>query len=99
MSDDGHGFSLPPFQAAEGLQKLQRELRALGLSERRGSFERRGQVLVQAALKDGKLQVSVAKRPARSPEWQHRELHSSADLRDLLADLKKRMAQWNERDD
>jgi hypothetical protein len=99
MSEEDPGFAPPPFNVAEGLQKLQRELRALGLSERQGSFERRGQVLAQAALKDGRLQVSVAKRPARSPEWQHRELRSSADLRDLLADLKKRLAQWNERDD
>ena len=99
MSEEDPGFAPPPFNVAEGLQKLQRELRALGLSERQGSFERRGQVLVQAAHKEGRLQVSVAKRPARSPEWQHRELRSGADLRDLLADLKKRLAQWNERDD
>ena len=64
MSEEDPGFAPPPFNVAEGLQKLQRELRALGLSERQGSFERRGQVLVQAALKEGRLQVSVAKRPA-----------------------------------
>ncbi|WP_425257550.1 hypothetical protein ACPOLB_18800 [Rubrivivax sp. RP6-9] len=99
MTDDD-GFALPPFDAAEGLQKLQRELRALGLAERGGVFERRGMAIAKVVLDGGVLQASTVKRPARSsPEWTHKTLRSSAELRDAVADLKKKLALWSDRDD
>ncbi len=97
---DGEGFAPPPFDAAEGLQKLQRELRALGLVERSGVFERRGVAIAKAVLDSGVLQISTVKRPSRSsPEWSHRPLRSGADVRDAVADLKKKLALWSDRDD
>ena len=97
MSEDF--FAPPPFKADEGLQRLQRELRGLGLAARGAQFERRGQALVSAALEGGTLKVAVVRQPARTPEWQARTLGSSAELRDFIAEVKTRLARWGDRDD
>jgi hypothetical protein len=97
---DDLGFALPPFNPDEAHEKLRRDLRALGLMEREGRFERSGQTLARAAVTEGQLQVAMVKRPAKSsPEWQARTLTSSAGVRDFVAELKKRMAGWSDRDD
>ncbi|HSI58749.1 MAG TPA: hypothetical protein VLA16_14415 [Ideonella sp.] len=97
MSEDF--FAPPPFKPEEGLQRLQRELRGLGLSERGAQFERRGQALVCAMLEDGVLKAALVRQPARTPEWQRRTLSSSAELRDFVAELKTRLARWGDRDE
>lgn len=100
MTDAGTGFGLPPFKADEALQKLKRELRELGLSEREGRFERRGITLAKANVQGDTILAARVRRPSRSsPEWMERTLRSSADLRDFVADLKKQLAQWSDRDD
>jgi len=44
--------------------------------------------------------AALVKRPSRnSPEWQRRQLKSSADARDFVADLKKKLAGWSDRDE
>jgi hypothetical protein len=99
MSDEDFGFAPPPFRPDEALQKLGRELRALGLAARGDQFEHRGQAVAKVALVDGQLQAAMVRRPGRSPEWQTRTLTQSAQLRDFVAELKKRMAAWTDRDD
>ncbi|MFG5407600.1 hypothetical protein ABXN37_05145 [Piscinibacter sakaiensis] len=42
MSENDDFFAPPPFSAESALQSVRRELRALGLAEREGRFERRG---------------------------------------------------------
>ena len=99
MSDD-FGFAPPPFQPEESLQKLQRELRDLGLTERAGRFERRGVAIARAAIDGSVIRAARVKRPSRSsPEWLDKVLRSSADARDFVADLRKQLAQWSDRDD
>ena len=89
MSDDLGGFSPPPFKPDEALQRLQRELRAMGLAEREGRFERRGVAMARVAVVGDALELRVVKRPSRnSPEWTTRSLTNSAAVRDALADLK-----------
>lgn len=88
-------FKPPAFRPDEALQRLRRELRALGLNEREGRFERQGQALLKgvAVSPDGAaLTLALARRLARSPEWQPRSLRDSAQLRDLLAEVKKRLS-------
>ena len=98
MSDDF--FAPPPFKPDEALQRLARELRGLGLAERAGVFERRGIAIARATVDGPSLQAARVKRPSRSsPEWQSRTLRSSADIRDFVADLKQRLAQWSDRDE
>ncbi len=98
MSDDV--FAPPAFSPEGALQRLKRELRELGLAERAGVFERRGVAIARAAVDGSTIAAARVKRPSRSsPEWQSRTLKSSADLRDFVADLKQRLAQWSDRDD
>ena len=101
MSMDDHpGFSSPPFKPEEALLTLKRGLRNLGLVEREGRFERRGSVIARAEVDGALLHAARVKRPSRtSPEWTEKPLHSAADVRDFIADLKKQLAQWSDRDD
>jgi hypothetical protein len=99
MSDEL--FTLPPFKADEALQRLKRELRDAGLTEREGRFERKGQVLARAALSDdgAVLRVATVKKPTRAPEWQEVTLRDAAQVRDFVADLKRKLKQWSDSDD
>ena len=99
MTDD-LGLDAQPFDAAQALQKLQRSLRDLGLIERAGYFERRGVAMARAVIDGMTIRAAKVKRPSRnSPEWAERVLRNSADARDFVADLKKQLAQWSDRDD
>ena len=100
MNTEDFGIAAPPFKPEDALASLARSLRELGLLERAGRFERRGTPIARAAVDGGALRAARVKRPSRtSPEWQERLLHSSADVRDFVADLKKQLAQWSDRDD
>ncbi len=100
MSEESWGFAPPPFQPEEALQRLRRDLREMGLSEREGTFERRGVRIARIRVADGALHAEAVKRPSRSsPEWNPRTLKSGADVRDFAADLKKKLAQWSDTDD
>ena len=89
-------FAPPAFDAAQALSGLQRSLRALGLSERAGHFEWQGWRV--AALEPGAQQISakMAQSPALQPRWERRELKNSADVRQYLDELKKRLARWSD---
>ena len=97
MSDDF--FAPPPFKPDEGLQRLQRELRALGLTEREGRFERRGQPIARVALDGAELKAARVQQPGRTPQWQERVIKDGAALRDFVAELKRELARWGDRDE
>lgn len=100
--NDADFFAAPAFKADEALARLRRELRDAGLTEREGRFERQGQAWARAALTaDGQsLAVAVVKKPSRqSPEWLSRTVRDSAQVRDFVADVKKRLASTADRDD
>lgn len=96
----------PPFNAEDALQRLHRDLRALGLTERPGVFERRGVAIARAAVAVAAqagpphLAAAVVRKPSRnSPEWQARTLRSAAEVRDFTQHVKKLLAQWSDRDE
>ena len=98
--DDSFSLAAPRLQPDEALQRLQRDLRALGLSLRDGMFERKGVAIARAAVDGAVIRAARVKAPRRTgPEWLLRELRNGTDLRDFVADLKKQLAQWSERDD
>lgn len=100
MNDEQFGFALPAFKPDEAIQALKRELRALGLTEREGRFERRGSAIARAAVDGEVIQAARVKRPSRSSlEWLARTLKHSGDVRDFVADLKKQLAAWSHDDD
>ena len=99
MSDDW-GFAVPAFQPDEALQRLRRDLRELGLTEREGCFERRGVAIARVAVDGAVLKAAVVRRPTRgSPEWMASALANSAQVRDFVARLKTNLAAWSDRDD
>jgi hypothetical protein len=73
MSDDV-GFAPPPFQPEEALQRLRRELRELGLSEREGVFERRGLAIARARV-DGAGRAAQPHEPALAAAHTARRRH------------------------
>jgi len=100
MSDDEFGFAPPPFKPEEALQRLKKDLRELGLGEREGRFERRGVAIARAAVDGAVLAAAVVRKPSRnSPEWLPKTLKSGADARDFVADLKRKLAGWGDRDE
>ena len=100
MDDEPGGFAPPPFKPDEALQTLRRALRGLGLTEREGRFERGGTPIARAAVVGTLLQAARVKRPSRtSPEWLGKDLKNGADVRSFVADLKKQLALWSDRDD
>jgi hypothetical protein len=92
MSDDF--FAPPPFNPDSALATLRRTLRELKLVERAGAFELAGQPVVRARADGPVLRLDVARRPSRSPEWEHAEARDHAQLRRFTDDLKKRLARW-----
>jgi hypothetical protein len=101
MSDDGDwGMALPAFKPDDTLAGLKRSLRELGLAERAGVFERRGTAIAKAAVDGAAIAAAVVKKPSRnSPEWQPKTLKSGAEVRDFVAELKRKLAGWSDRDD
>ena len=97
MNDDA--FAPPLFSPDEALQRARRDLRDLGLVEREGRFERKTQQIARIAIDGATLKAAIVRRPGRSPEWTEKTLRSSADLRDFVADLKKKLASWSDRDE
>jgi len=94
------GFAPPPFKPDDALQRLRRDLRDAGLTERGGQFDRRGVAIAKAVVAAGEISASVVKRPSRSsPQWQNRTLKSSAEVRDFVAQLKKQLSAWSDDDD
>lgn len=97
---DDFSFTPPAFKPDDALAGLQRSLRELGLVQRAGVFERRGTVIAKAAVDGGTIAAAVVKKPSRnSPEWQTRTLKSGAELRDFVADLKRKLGSWSDRDE
>ncbi|MEP6504945.1 MAG: hypothetical protein ABJD97_16510 [Betaproteobacteria bacterium] len=92
MPDDF--FAPPPFDATAARATLARALRDLKLAERNGAFELNGQPVVRATIDGALLRLDVARKPARSPDWEHAQAADHAQLRRFIDDVKKRVARW-----
>ena len=100
VMSEGDFFAPPAFKADEALDGLKKSLRELGLTERAGVFERRGMALARVAAEGAALQAAVVKRPSRSsPEWSTRQLHNGAEVRDFIAELKRKLGSWSDKDE
>lgn len=94
MPDDF--FAPPPFDATSARATLARALRDLKLVERHGAFELNGQPVVQASVDGTELTLRLARRLARSPDWEPARASDHAALRRFIDDVKKRMARWQD---
>ena len=101
MSDANDFFALPAFKPDEALLKLKRDLRDLRqLAERDGGrcFTLKGQDVLELAIEGAQLNAKLAKRPAQRPEWDSWTCKTSADVRRLQDEIKKRLARWTTED-
>jgi hypothetical protein len=100
MDDDSEAWSLPapPFRAEEALVQLRRALRDLKLAERGNAYELRGKRVVELALADAAIAVRLARRLALTPEWDRQTIRSAAEQRQLVDEVKKRLARWEHED-
>lgn len=97
MTDDELPFAPPPFDPRQALDKLRRELREVrGLTHQGETFEWRGQTVVAWTLDETAVRVRLAKRPARTPQWEDRRLASAAEVRRFVEDVRRRVARWND---
>ena len=92
MNDEN--FAAPPFNAADALIGLKRQLRDLKLAERGNAFEQRGKRVAEVSIDGGTIQIKLARRLALTPEWDRFTLEAAADQRKLVDELKKRLARW-----
>jgi hypothetical protein len=92
MSDEG--FASPPFNAADALVSLKRQLRDLKLAERSIAFEQRGKRVVELVLDGGVIQAKLARKLMLTPDWDRFTLKSAPDQRKLVDEVKKRLARW-----
>jgi len=94
-------FALPPFKAAEALVQLRRQLRDWRpLVEREvggvPGFEIAGQRVIELVAGDATIEARLARKPARTPDWQVRTLKSSADVRQWQDEVKRRLTDWTD---
>ena len=95
MNDDF--FALPEFKPDQALQNLKRALRDLrSLQERGKAFELQGQPVLELSVDDKLLHARLARKPARSPEWEARSCKNSAEVRTLQEEIKRRVARWTD---
>ena len=95
MNDDL--FAPPAFKPDQALLTLKRGLRDFrSLSERGNSFLLQGQVVLELGVDDKLLHAKLARKPARSPEWDTRDCKNSAELRSLQDEIKRRLARWTD---
>jgi hypothetical protein len=99
-AEEAWGFAPPPFNAEQALQRLQRDLRDLGLVERAGVYEKRGLAVARAKVQGGALEVACVDKPLRTgPRWNIKTLTHSAAVRDWTVTLKRQLAHWSDTDD
>jgi hypothetical protein len=89
-------FAPPPFDAAQALVQLKKQLRDLRLAERGATFEIKGQSVVELTLAGAAIQARLVKRPARTPEWTAHPIQNAADVRRFVETVRQHLARWTE---
>jgi hypothetical protein len=97
MSDDSWDIAPPPFNADSALQTMKRFARDQRvLSERSEGWLLGADVVLRLAVDGATVKVQLAKRPARTPEWDTFALKSATELRKLQDEIKRRLTRWKD---
>lgn len=97
MSDETWDIAPPPFNADLALQTMKRSLRDQRVLVERGEGWMLGADTVLKLGVDGAaVKVQLAKRPARTPEWDTFTLKSATELRKLQDEIKRRLTRWKD---
>lgn len=95
--DEGWDIAPPPFDANAALQTMKRFVRDQRvLAERGGGWMLGADVVLKLALDGATVQLQLAKRPARTPEWDTFTLKLPTDTRKLQDEIKRRLTRWKD---
>jgi hypothetical protein len=95
MSDDEWDIAPPPFKpeaALETMRRFARDQRVL--TERSEGWLLGANLVLKLALAGDTLHAQLAKRAARTPEWDRFEVSSHPQMRKLQDELKRRLVRW-----
>lgn len=97
MSDDTWDIAPPPFDAGSALQTMKRFARDQRVLAERGEGWMLGaDVVLKLAVDAATVKVQLAKRPARTPEWDTFTLKSATEARKLQDEIKRRLMRWKD---
>ena len=97
MSDDTWDIAPPPFNADAALQTMKRFARDQRVLAERGEGWMLGaDVVLKLAVDGAAVKVQLARRPARTPEWDSFMLKSATELRKLQDEIKRRLTRWKD---
>ncbi|MFM2447923.1 MAG: hypothetical protein RIS44_373 [Pseudomonadota bacterium] len=92
-------FALPSFKPVDALQQLKRHVRDLRVLTEKGSgFELQGVAVLDLHVQDDAITARIARRRSQRSEWDVQTLKSSADVRKLQDDIKRRLLRWVDED-
>ncbi|MCE4537794.1 hypothetical protein LXT12_11090 [Pelomonas sp. P7] len=97
MSDDSWDIAPPPFNADAALQTMKRFARDQRvLAERSEGWMLGADVVLRLAMDGATVKVQLARRPARTPEWDAFTLRSATELRKVQDEIKRRLTRWKD---
>jgi hypothetical protein len=97
MSDETWDMAPPPFNAESALQTMKRFARDQRvLAERNGVWMLGADAVLKLDVDGATLQVQLARRPARTPEWDRFTLSSPTEMRKLQDEIKRRLTRWKD---
>ena len=97
MSDDTWDIAPPPFNADSALQTMKRFARDQRVrAERSEGWMLGADTVLKLAVDGATVAVQLAKRPARTPEWDRFTLKSATDLRKVQDEIKRRLTRWKD---
>jgi hypothetical protein len=97
MSDDSWEIAPPPFDADSALQTMKRFARDQRvLAERSEGWMLGADVVLRLGVEGAAVKVQLAKRPARTPEWDSFLLKSATETRKLQDEIKRRLTRWKD---
>jgi hypothetical protein len=92
-------FAPPPFKPIDALQQLKRHVRDLKVLTEKGSgFELQGVAVLNIQVEGEAITARLARRRSQRSEWDVQTLKSSADVRKLQDDIKRRLLRWVDED-
>jgi hypothetical protein len=97
MSDDSWEIAPPAFDADSALQTMKRFARDQRVLAERGEGWMLGaDVVLKLGIDGAAVKVQLAKRPARTPEWDTFLLKSATEARKLQDEIKRRLMRWKD---
>jgi hypothetical protein len=97
MSDDSWEIAPPAFDADSALQAMKRFARDQRVLAERGEGWMLGaDVVLKLGIDGAAVKVQLAKRPARTPEWDTFLLKSATEARKLQDEIKRRLTRWKD---